>query len=70
MLVPVDPARNPPANHPLLPGPGVSLSVAVRVPHLPVMASTATARNARRITAAEAAGLVRSGDWLDHGVTL
>ncbi len=31
------------------------------------MQSSAGARNARRITAAEAAALVRSGDWLDYG---
>ncbi len=37
---------------------------------MPSLESTAHARAARRITAAEAAGLVKSGDWVDYGAVL
>ena len=34
------------------------------------MHSPPTGKQPRHISAAEAAGLVRSGDWVDYGVTL
>ena len=34
------------------------------------MKSTTHARSARPITAAEAAGLVKSGDWVDYGASI
>ena len=34
------------------------------------MERSANARSARRITPAEAAGLVKSGDWVDYGAVL
>jgi acyl-CoA hydrolase len=34
------------------------------------MATSMHGKSARRITAAEAAGLVKSGDWVDYGAAL
>ena len=34
------------------------------------MRRNASSKETRDITAAEAAGLVRSGDWIDYGITL